>query len=76
MQLQFQNGHALSCIADAMAVLQPAKDDARAALTAVSNSADESELHSQKHDSHKTSTDDVITINFNPLQQNADFSMR
>jgi hypothetical protein len=37
---------------------------------------DESDLHSKKHDSHKTSTDDGIIIDFKPLQENAYSSMR
>jgi hypothetical protein len=33
-------------------------------------------LQYEKHDSHKTSTDDGIIIDFNPLERNADSSMR
>jgi hypothetical protein len=32
----------------------------------VSNETDESELHFEKHDLHKFSTDDGIIIDFNP----------
>jgi hypothetical protein len=37
---------------------------------------DESDLHSKKHDLHKTSRDDGIAIDVKPLQQNANSSMR
>jgi hypothetical protein len=40
------------------------------------NILDESELQTEKHDLHNISTDDGIIIDFNPVLENIDFSMR